>query len=111
MLAALEHPKRVASLSLMATPWRRGLPADVEGVPRLSAARASQWPDPDAAVEHVLTMLKIMAGPARLMRAMRPLIAHELRAPETSRRASSTNFAMEVGGRCAAARRDPRRRS
>ena len=100
MLAALEHPRRVASLTLMATsPGGDGLPAmSKDFLAFVSNPRQPDWSDRDAAVEHVLTMLKIMAGPARLdVKAMRPLIAHELARTRNVASSQINHFAMDTG--------------
>jgi len=100
LLAALEHPKRVDSLTLMATsPGGDDLPPmSKDFLDFVSSPRQPDWSDPDAAVEHVLTMLKIMAGPARLdVKAMRPLIAHELERTRNAASSQINHFAMDVG--------------
>lgn len=98
--AALEHPERVASLTLMATsPGGDDLPPmskaflDFVGDPR-----QPDWSDPDAAVEHVLRMLTIMAGPARFdVKAMRPLIAGELARTRNVASSQINHFTLDPG--------------
>jgi pimeloyl-ACP methyl ester carboxylesterase len=101
MLAALEHPQRVASLTLMATsPGGPDLPPmSKEFLAFVSSPRQPDWSDPEAAVAHVLTMLRIMAAGSRHFRekAMRPLIAHELARTRNVASSQINHFAMATG--------------
>jgi pimeloyl-ACP methyl ester carboxylesterase len=100
MLAALEHPERVASLTLMATsPGGDDLPPmSKEFLAFVGNPRQPDWSDRDAAALHVLTMLRIMAGPAHLdPKAMRPLIAHELARTRNVASSQLNHFAMDIG--------------
>ena len=100
LLAALEHPARVATLTLMATsPGGPGLPPmSKEFLDFVSNPRQPDWSDPDAAVLHVLAMLKIFAGPSHFdAKAMRPLIAHELERTRNVASSQINHFVIEVG--------------
>jgi len=99
--AALEHPERVASLTLMATsPGGPGLPPlSKPFLAFVGNPRTPDWSDRDATVEHVLTMLRIMAAgsPHFDAEAMRPLLAAELARTANVASSQLNHFAMEVG--------------
>jgi pimeloyl-ACP methyl ester carboxylesterase len=100
MLAALEHPERVASLTLMATsPGGDDLPPMSKAfLTFVSNPRQPDWSDRDAAIDHVLALLTIFAGPARFdAKAMRPLIAHEQARTRNVASSQINHFAMDVG--------------
>ena len=101
MAAALEHPERVASLTLLATsPGGPGLPPmSKEFFAFVTNPRQPDWSDRDAAIEHVLSMLRIMAAGSRHFDAkkMRPLIAHELARTRNVASSQINHFAMETG--------------
>ncbi|HVN40591.1 MAG TPA: alpha/beta hydrolase [Myxococcota bacterium] len=101
MGAALEHPERVASLTLLATsPGGPDLPPmSKEFLAFVTNPRQPDWSDPDAAADHVLTMLRIMAAGSRHFDAkkMRPLIQHELSRTRNIASSQINHFAMATG--------------
>lgn len=101
MAAALDAPSRVASLTLMATsPGGPGLPPmSKEFLAFVGSPRQPDWSDREAAVEHVLRMLKIMAAGSRHFDAdaMRPLLALDLARTRNVASSQINHFAMDVG--------------
>jgi pimeloyl-ACP methyl ester carboxylesterase len=66
LLAALEHPARVASLTLVGTsPGGPGLPPMSRAFLDAIERTGPDWSDRAAALEHVIGMLRIFSGPSR----------------------------------------------
>jgi len=100
MLAALEHPARVASLTLVGTsPGGPGLPPMSKAFLDYTDGPGPDWSDRAAAIEHVVGLLRIFSGPSRYFdeATLRREIA--LGVERTANVASSqiNHFAMETG--------------
>jgi pimeloyl-ACP methyl ester carboxylesterase len=101
MAAALEHPERVASLTLMATsPGGDDLPPmSKKFLDFVSNPRQPDWSDRDAVVEHILAMLRIFAAGSRHYdeTAMRKLIPNDLARTRNVASSQINHFVMDTG--------------
>lgn len=100
LLAALEHPARVASLTLVGTsPGGPGLPPMSRAFLDTIEQPGPDWSDPDAALEHVVGLLRVFSGPSRHFDEARLRREIRLGLARTKSVASSqiNHFAMETG--------------
>jgi len=100
MQAALEHPARVASLTLVATsPGGPGLPPMSPAFLAHVGGPAPDWSDREAVIEHVLAFLRVItADPDRFdAERWRPLIAHDVDRTRDVAAGQINHFAMQVG--------------
>jgi pimeloyl-ACP methyl ester carboxylesterase len=101
MLAAVENPGRVASLTLIgASPGGPGLPPmSAEFLAFVSGAEQPDWSDRGAVVEHIMTFLRIISGGSGHLdeAAMRALVERELDRTVNVASSQINHFAMDVG--------------
>jgi pimeloyl-ACP methyl ester carboxylesterase len=101
MLAALDHPDRIASLTLIGTsPGGSDLPSmSEEFLAYISGAENPDWSDREAVIDHVLGMLRVFSGGSGHLdeATMRDLVGHDV--DRTANVASSqiNHFAIDVG--------------
>jgi pimeloyl-ACP methyl ester carboxylesterase len=98
MLAALDYPDRVASLTLVGTsPGDSDLPAPSEEFRAFIGSENPDWSDREAVIDHVLDMLRVFSGGSGHFdeATMRDLVGHDV--DRTTNVASSqiNHFAME----------------
>ena len=101
LVAALAHPERVASLTLVATsPGGPDLPPpSPEFLAHVRGAGHPDWSDPAAVVEHVIAMLRLFAAgsPEFDADALRPLIALDVARTRNVASQQINAFAMPLG--------------
>ena len=101
MLAALDWPERVASLTLIGTsPGGPGLPPmSPEFLAHVSGAEHPDWSEPEAVVEHMLKFLRLNSAGSGHFDEARMRDALRLDVARTVNVASSqiNHFAMDVG--------------
>ncbi len=101
MLAALDYPDRVASLTLVGTsPGGTDLPAmSEEFLAHIGGAENPDWSDREAVIDHVIGMLRVFSGGSGHLdeAIMRDLVGRDV--DRTANVASSqiNHFAMELG--------------
>lgn len=101
MLAALEHPDRVASLTLIGTsPGGEGLPPmSPEFLAFAGGARTPDWSDREAVIAHILIFLKILSnGSGHFDEAkMREAIGRDVERTVNVVSSQINHFVMETG--------------
>lgn len=98
MLAALDHPDRVASITLVGTsPGGSDLPAPSEEFRAFIGSENPDWSDRESVIDHVLDMLRVFSGGSGHFdeATMHDLVDHDV--DRTTNVASSqiNHFAME----------------
>jgi pimeloyl-ACP methyl ester carboxylesterase len=82
MLAALDYPHRVASLTLVGTsPGGPDLPPmSEEFLAHISGAKNPDWSDREAVIDHIIGMLQVFSGGSGHLdeAAMRDLVGHDV---------------------------------
>jgi pimeloyl-ACP methyl ester carboxylesterase len=100
MLAALEHPDRVASLTLIGTsPGGDDLPPMSPEFLAFIGEEGPDWCDREAVVEHVMRFLRIASGGSGHLdeAVMRDRISREIDRTRNVASSQINHFAMEVG--------------
>jgi pimeloyl-ACP methyl ester carboxylesterase len=101
MLAALDHPDRVASLTLIGTsPGGSDLPPMTEEfLAHISGARSPDWSDREAVINHVIGMLRVFSGGSVHLNetAMRDLVGRDVDRTINVASSQINHFVMDVG--------------
>jgi len=101
MLAALDHPDRVASLTLVGTsPGGSDLPPmSEEFLAHVGGAGAPDWSDREAVIDHVIGMLRVFSGGSGHLdeAAMRDLVGRDVDRTVNVASSQINHFAMDVG--------------
>jgi pimeloyl-ACP methyl ester carboxylesterase len=101
MLAALDHPDRVASLTLMGTsPGGPGLPPmSEEFLAHVSGTKNPDWSDREAVIEHMLEFLRVISVDPEQYEApaWRDAIARDVDRTVNIAASQINHFVMEVG--------------
>jgi pimeloyl-ACP methyl ester carboxylesterase len=101
MLAALDYPDRVASLTLVGTsPGGSGLPAmSEEFLAYISGAGSPDWSDREAVIDHVIGMLRVFSGGSGHLdeAAMRNLVGRDVDRTVNVASSQINHFVMDVG--------------
>jgi pimeloyl-ACP methyl ester carboxylesterase len=99
-LAAVEHPERVASLTLIATsPGGADLPPPSPEFLARVQGPGPDWSDRDAVVEHAIGMLRLFAAgsPEFDAERLRPLLAADLARTRNVASSQINHFVMPLG--------------
>ena len=101
MLAALDYPDRVASLTLVGTsPGGSDLPPmSEEFLAHISGARSREWSDREAVIEHVIGMLRVFSGGSGHLdeATMRDLVGRDVDRTINIASSQINHFVMDVG--------------
>ncbi len=101
MLAALDYPDRVASLTLVGTsPGGSDLPPmSEEFLAYVGGARAPNWSDREAVIDHVIGLLRVFSGGSGHLdeAAMRDLVGRDVDRTVNVASSMTNHFAMDVG--------------
>jgi len=101
MLAALDYPDRVASLTLVGTsPGGSDLPPmSEEFLAYVGGARAPDWSDREAVIDHVIGLLRVFSGGSGHFdeAAMRDLVGRDVDRTVNVASSLTNHFAMDVG--------------
>ena len=101
MLAALDYPDRVASLTLVGTsPGGSDLPPmSEEFLAHISGARSPDWSDREAVIEHVIGMLRLFSGGSGHLdeATMRELVGRDVDRTINIASSQINHFVMDVG--------------
>ena len=101
MLAALDYPDRVASLTLVGTsPGGSALPPmSEEFLAHISGAGSADWSDREAVIEHVIGMLRVFSGGSGDLdeAAMRDLVGRDVDRTVNVASSQINHFVMDVG--------------
>jgi pimeloyl-ACP methyl ester carboxylesterase len=101
MLAALDYPDRVASLTLVGTsPGGSDLPPmSEEFLAYISGTRKPDWSDREAVIEHVVGMLRVFSGGSGHLdeATMRSLLSRDLDRTVNVASGQTNHFVMDVG--------------
>jgi pimeloyl-ACP methyl ester carboxylesterase len=100
MLAALDYPDRVASLTLVATsPGGQGLPPmSEEFLAYISEVRDPDWSDREAMIDHVIGLLRVYSGGSGYFdeAAMRELVGRDVDRTSNIVSSQTNHFAIDV---------------
>jgi pimeloyl-ACP methyl ester carboxylesterase len=101
MLAALDHPDRVASLTLVgSSPGGPDLPEmSEEFLAYTSGAGSLDWSDREAVIEYVIGLLRVFSGGSGHLdeAAMRDLVGRDVDRTRNVASSQINHFAMDVG--------------
>jgi pimeloyl-ACP methyl ester carboxylesterase len=101
MLATLDYPDRVASLTLVGTsPGGPDLPPmSEEFLAHISGTRNPDWSDREAVIDHVIGMLRVFSGGSGHLdeAAMRGLVGHDVDRTVNVASSQINHFAMDLG--------------
>jgi len=101
MLAALDYPDRVASLTLVGTsPGGSGLPAmSEEFLAHVGGAGNPDWSDREAVIDHVIGMLRVFSGGSGHLdeATMRDLIGRDVDRTVNVASSQINHFVMDLG--------------
>lgn len=101
MLAALDHPDRIASLTLIGTsPGGSDLPAmSEEFLAYISGARPPDWSDRGAVINHVIGLLRVFSGGSGHLdeATMRNLVGCDVDRTVNVASSQINHFVMDVG--------------
>jgi pimeloyl-ACP methyl ester carboxylesterase len=101
MLAALDYPDRVASLTLVGTgPGGSGLPPmSGEFLSSISGVGNPNWSDREAVIDHVIGLLRVFSGGSGHLdeAAMRGLVRRDVDRTVNIASIQMNHFAMDVG--------------
>ncbi len=101
MLAALDYPDRVASITLIGTsPGGPDLPPmSEEFLTHISEAGNVDWSDREAVIDHVIGMLRVLSGGSGHLdeTTMRDLVGRDVDRTVNVASSQTNHFAMELG--------------
>lgn len=101
MLAALDYPERVASITLIGTsPGGPGLPPMSEAfLAHVSGAASPDWSDRAAVIDSIIALLRVFSGGSGHLdeAAMRDLIGRDIDRTVNVASSQINHFAMELG--------------
>lgn len=102
MLAALDYPERVASLTLIGTsPGGDDLPPMSEAfLEHISGGESPDWSDKEAVTDHIMRFLRVVSGGSGRLdeEQMRPLIAQDVERTRNVASSQINHYAMRTEG-------------